>query len=311
MLTRHFTRAARAAVHLVLATWMLLWLGACEEDVTAVIGTELPYSLYGVISPQLDSQWVRVFPIEERLSPAEPEPIDATVTSTDLTTGEQFVWRDSVIIDFADQFAHVFWAPFQARHGHTYQIESRRSDGAVTSVEVAVPPESQVDLEPPEFLFDGVILPVLIPGDIPRVLRAEVQYAVAFRPVTAVDNVTARVTIPYDDEPHEVAEGWRIPINLGEDHGTVLGELNDLTDDAINSAVGVILLNITVRLIVGNEEWSPPNNRFDPELIVQPGVLSNVRGGFGFVGAGYRLVRQWTPPAEVIERTRFRALEES
>ncbi|HUF08992.1 MAG TPA: hypothetical protein VMO47_06715, partial [Rhodothermales bacterium] len=288
--------AARTAVLFVLSTLLISGLSACEEDVTAVVGTELSYSIYGVISPQLDSQWVRVYPIEARLIPARPELLDATVASTDFVTGERYEWRDSVIVDFADQYAHVFWAPFQAQYAHTYRIEVRRSDGASASAEVTVPRESEVTLQAPKIRVGEVILPVLIPGDIPRVLAVEVDYVVAYRPLIATENVTGRVIIPYYTEPHAVNEGWLIPINLRKDFNVVNATIVKELVESINSGVGIILLNMTVRLIVGDKNWNPPNGRFDPELIVQPGVMTNVVGGFGFVGAGYRLHRQWVPP---------------
>jgi hypothetical protein len=301
----------RAAMHAWLGVLLLVNLSACEEDVTAVVGTDLPYSLYGVLSPQLDSQWVRVYPIEGRLTPAEPEPIDAVVTSTNLTTGEQIEWRDSIIVDFANQFAHVFWAPFEAEFGHTYRIEARRSDGRSTHVDATVPPVSEIMIEPAQIRSDGVVLPVLISGDVPRVLRVEVDYAVVYRTIGAPNDVSDRVVIEYNTEPQEVEEGWRVPINLREDYEEVVATLVDRVDESIDSRVGIILLNMTIRLIVGNQAWSPPNDVFDAEILVQPGVMTNVESGFGFVGAGYRMSHLWIPPGEAAERAGFRPPSES
>ena len=289
---------------------LLVVLVACEEDVTAVVGTDLPFSLYGVISPQLDSQWVRVYPIEARLIPAEPEPLDATVTSTDLTTGEEFAWRDSVMIDFADQFAHVYWAPFQAEYDHAYRIEVRRSDGAETSVVAAVPESSELVLESPQISPGNVFLPVLVAGDIPRVLGVHVEYSVAYLPFEVGDIITNRFTIPYYTEPHQAEGGWRIRINLSDDFEDVRSTIAS-QGESLDGRVGIILLNASIRLIVGNEEWDPPDGRFDADLLVQPGVLTNVEHGFGFVGAGYRLEREWIPSREAIVSSGFRAPEET
>ncbi len=306
MLCRRIATLGRAAV----LGALVLTLAACEEDITAVVGTDLPYSIYGVISPQLDSQWVRVYPIEGRLVPAEPEPLDAVVTSTDRTTGEKVVWRDSIIVDFADQYAHVYWAPFQAEYDHAYQISVRAPDGAETSVEVSVPKQAEIVLEQPLRRQDGVFLPVLVAGPVPRVIRVEVDYSVAYLPLAVGDIIQDQFTIPYHTEAREVEGGWRIPINLRDDYDEIRATISE-TGESLDLRVGIILLNITLRLIVANEEWNPPDGQFDPELLVQPGVMTNVGNGFGFVGAGYRMERAWIPPDEFVEDAGFRAQEES
>ena len=49
-----------------------------------------------------------------------------------------------------------------------------------------------------------------------------------------------------------------------------------------------------------NAEWDPPGGVFDADVLVQPGTLSNVENGFGFVGAGYRLSSTWIPLDTII-----------
>jgi hypothetical protein len=288
---------------------LLVVVMGCEEDITVVVGTDLPYSLYGVISPQLDSQWVRVYPIEGRLTPTEPEPLDATMTSTNLTTGEEIAWRDSVILDFSNQYAHVFWAPFQAQYDHTYRIDVQRSDGAETFVQVTVPPRSEILIETPQIRIGDVLLPVFVEGDLPRVVGVTVEYAVAYLPFEIGDIITNRFTIPYYTEPNETEGGWRININLREDFEEVRSTIAS-RGESLDGRVGIILLNTTIDLIVGNEEWNPPNGIFDPNLLVQPGIMTNVMSGFGFVGAGYRLSRRWIPPRDAIMASGFRPPEE-
>ncbi|MEX0821365.1 MAG: hypothetical protein WD021_04395 [Rhodothermales bacterium] len=303
--------SVRRAAVLLMGLACIVGLSACEEDVTAVTGTDLAYSLYGVVSPQLDTQWVRVFPIEGRLTPASPEPLDADLTVTNRTTGESSTMRDSIIADFAGQYAHVFWSPLTAEHEHTYRIVARRSDGAESSVEVTVPMMSEIVVEAPRIRTNEVVLPVLVPGDIPRVVAAEAVFAVSYLPAGAPEILTNSFSVPYYSEPHPVQEGWRVPIDLTAAFDDIRGQIaEDLEDAPLDSRVGVILLNVTARLIVANEAWNPPNGQFDAELIVQPGVMENVTDGFGFVGAGYRLSRQWAPPDTAVVRAGFRAPED-
>ena len=111
---RSETKRALKAVSLMLCMLGLLLLAACEEDVTAV-RTERPFAAYGLLSPLYPKQEVYVFPVEERLRPLPPEPLDARVTTTDLVTGETVVWRDSVVAAADEGAAHLFWAPAPGR----------------------------------------------------------------------------------------------------------------------------------------------------------------------------------------------------
>ncbi len=289
----------------------LLGLSACEEDVVAVVGTNMPYSMYGVLSPQLDSQWVRVFPVEQRLVPATPEPLDVQVVSVDRTTGERYAWRDSVIVDFADQYAHVYYAPFRARFGHTYEISAIRSDGAESTVETTVPPEAEIVIQEPVIRFASVVQPALVQGDAPGLVQVEVRYAIAYKIANGPDIESDNIVIPYLLRHEKTSEGWIVPVDLREDFLEVTASLAQQIDVGIDLQVGVILLNATLRLIVASEAWDPPGGIFDRDILAQPNVMRNVQNGFGFVGAGYRLEKQWLPPREAIEEAGFRSPEEN
>ena len=280
-------------------------LVGCREDVTAVLGTGKPFSLFGVLSPQLDSQWVRVFPVEDVLIPAVDEALDAQFISTSLTTGEQVVWRDSIIEDPFGQKAHVFWAPFRAEFGHSYRLDVRSSSGESSSVEVSVPDSSEIVVQPPSVISTIVRLPVRVEGDAPRLLRIEVDYAVGYRPA-GQENTSDEVTIPYDGVQERTGSGWTITIDPDSDFRTILEVLARRHQRPLDRDYGIILHNIRLRLIVGNVEWSPPGGIFDVNEMVQPDVMTNVENGFGFVGAGYRLEENWLPPAEAILRAGFR-----
>ncbi len=289
----------------------LLILSACEEDVVAVVGTDVPYSIYGVLSPQLDSQWVRIFPVEERLVPATPEPLDVRVVSTDRATGERYDWRDSVIVDFADQYAHVYYAPFQARFGHTYEIAALRSDGAQSTVEVTVPPEAEIVPQDPVINFASVSQPVLVRGGVPGLVQVEATYTIAYKLANEPDIQSGTIVIPYILRHEETSEGWVVPVALREDFLEVTATLAQQVDVGLDLRVGIILLSVTLRFIAADAAWDPPGGLFDRDILVQPNVMRNVRNGFGFVGAGYRMEIQWLPPREAIEAAGFRSPEEN
>ena len=284
---------------------LALALLGCEEDVTAVLGTDYPYTLYGVLSPQLDSQWVRVYPVHGRLEPEPPAPLDAVFRSVDLQTDEEHVWRDSLVYDLDGHPAHVFWAPFRAAHGHTYRLIVERSDGAASTVETAVPPQTEVvELEP----AGPAVARILIAGGAPHLLGVEVEYTVDYRLFGLEGAPEGRLAIAYDERAVPSPEGWVIPVDLRRDYRTLVDTLVARGKRPVDATYGVLLRNVSLRLIVANDAWDPPPGGFDPDVLVQPGVMTNVVNGFGYVVAGHRVRHDWVPPAEVVRAAGFRPL---
>ena len=283
------------------------WAG-CEEDVAGPDPFELPYSMWGVLNPFADTQFVRVFPIETGLAPGVPEPLDAHFTSTDLGKGEDHTWRDSVIVDTQGMVGHVFYAPFRPAWEHRYRVEITRGDGASSSAEVEIPKQTTLALGAPD-TTQGVLLPASIQGEAQNLLQSEVdiyvRYIVGFTPPPFPQPIYEYYhhIIPYDDELRRTAEGWELAIDLERSYFPVLGEVSRNENFLVDE--GITLLLVEFRVAVGNEEWMPPGGVFDPNVLVQPGTMSNVENGFGFVGGGYRLARSWTLPFEVVEKTEF------
>ena len=283
------------AYNLLLVALLALTLSACEEDVVAVLGTELPFSMFGVLMPQADTQWVRVFPIEGRLEPAPPGLLDARFTSTDLQTGERRVWNDSLIQEANGQYAHVFWSSFLTPFERAYRLEVERSDGAVSHVEVVVPPFAELEM-PARTNLAPTLLPVFVRGEVPNLIRIEVIYRYRYRTPLGIE--AGEATVSYEGKARRIEGGWAIDVTPQGDLRSIqrLIEQNIRVDPEI----GLKLAKMTLRLIAANAEWDPPGATFDADVLVQPGTLSNVENGFGFVGAGYRLLGTWVPLDTII-----------
>ena len=288
----------------MLAGALLAPLAGCNEEVTGVLGTEQPFTLYGVLNPRSDTQWVRVFPIEDRLVPRDSVPLDATFRSIDLQNEETRVWRDSIIREPSGLYEHVFWSPFRAAYSHTYRVEVVRSDDAMSHVEIEVPLDARLLLREPTSTFSSVSQTVFVEGEVPRLMKVEIEYYVAaIISSSGVTLATERVVLPYGEQTARTEGGWTIQINLSDAHQTLLQQLRRAYVAA--PAFDLRLFQMTLRLIVANEEWDPPGGVFDPNVLVQPGTMNNVENGFGFVGAGYRLRRQWKPSNDVLEEVGF------
>lgn len=279
----------------------LLSIG-CEEDVIGVLGTERPFSLYGVFTPGPDTQWVRVFSVKEKLELTEATPLDAHFTSTNLNTGEVHVWRDSLTQDERGFYSHVFWAPFSVQYGETHRVEVERPDGQVSSAQVEIPALSELRELEPEIAFRDVFQPVLVEGATSRLIRTELTYRIINSP-NAVSS-QPDIKLLYDGRERMTPEGWVVDVKLSDDIQLLREELAKTGNWFPSFGVGIT--SVTLELMLVDDAWNPPDGVFDPSVLVQPGTLSNVENGFGFIGAGYRLTTSWRPPADALEQAGFR-----
>jgi hypothetical protein len=236
---------------------------------------------------------VWVFPVEGRLRQLTDEPLDGVLRSTDLQTSDLRVWRDSVIIQSDGVLVHVYWSPFRVEHDHLYRLEIERSDGRTSRAEVQVPPEASLEVlaDPP---FKS---PVQVNGAVPHLHNVQMTYHIRYEP-----DAELRVVIPYGLLVRQTEGGWVIPVDLRDDHSTIAAilESRDLLDDSY----GIFLLDMRLDVLAADAAWDPPNGVLDPEILVQPGVLTNVENGYGFIGSGFRMGVAWYP-IEIAEKVGF------
>lgn len=281
----------------------VIGLLGCEEDVNAVLGAEQPYTLYGLLTPAADTQWVRVYEVANQLTPIAPVPLSAHFTSVDLNTGEERVWQDSLLQEQNGSYAHVFWSPFRAAYGHRYRLSVTDAKGAASVSEVDVPPFTRIEIDDSR-QFPPVVLNLNIVGGAPRLYKVEVRYGIDYRS-NGGPKLDA-VTFSHGNRLRQDGDTWILPLNMSNDVSAIRTELRNLGGFDLN--VGILLTGVTVRYLVASEDWDPPNGTFDPEVLVEPGTLSNVENGFGFVAAGYRDHCTWLPPEDVRRAAGFRVI---
>jgi hypothetical protein len=317
----------------------LLLNSGCETSVAPRSGADRHFSLYGVVNPTADSQGVIVFPIENDLRALPAEPIDALLTSTDLQTNESVEWRDSIIV--GDEGAvHVYWAPFRAAHDHSYRINVRSASGERHSeVEVHVPPEAEV-VPGPVFQDVWFRQDVAVTAAVERLNFLKVRYVIRAKlprinlpfpvllaggplppigsppppppeetePVEEDSLVVQRLFVPidYDDLASLQTSSWVIPVNFSNDFREIRKRVS--TRGTHDAQFGIQLEAIEITFVAANAEWTAPADQFDAEILIQPGTMSNVTGGFGFVGAGYRITHHYTLPEDILIQIGFRPL---
>lgn len=279
----------------------------CGDKITAPPGLDEPFSMYGILNPRLPTQTLLVSPIEDLLEPMG-ETIDAAVRSTDLESGDVRVWKDSVVVNETGQLDHVFWADFRPQFGSRHRIEVTRSDGASSFVEVDVPGRVTIDQIDTGTRF----LRVTIEGEEVRLIRFDLTYVVRFYDAE-VDTLgpAAAYTFARSGEALRRSAGWRVDVNLDSDYALAKSAyfadyFEDFDDNAEPSeCAGLGLFELRVSLTIGSDDWDPPEGVFDPRLLVQPDLISNVENGFGFVGGGYKEERSLHPSEAALADTWF------
>lgn len=270
----------------------LLALAGCADAVDPTFDADKPYTLYGVLDPTTEAQALRVVPFVPDINPREPAPLGAEVSSTDLQTGERTVWTDSLVVFGDGRFGHVYRANFRPVYRHTYVVEARREDGAVSRAEVTVPPFVEPLPQPAETPIGAFVLSALWPAA-PRINQAEAVFVVA-----DIDCNIRSVTIPMSLSAEPFEFGWTTPTDFLADARRVLAEL------APNN--NVALLDLRLSAVVSSEDWAPRGGTYDPEVLVDPNALTNVEDGFGFVGAGYVVSVSAMPEVGVVRQAGFR-----
>lgn len=278
----------------------LLLLAGCEEDILMPEPSEKPFTLYGVLSPQLEEQSVRVYTVDELLQPIPPEPLAATFTSTDLQSGETRVWQDSLIHEEPAGWVNVFWSPFEAEYGNTYRIEVAGPDGEKSEATVNIPPTTEM-VVPDRVSSSPEFIPVRVQGGAPRVMRVILEYRIEV--YFGNSRVISGRPISYDGQQRREGNAWVIPVNLSRDYQAIYESL--LKEPLFVASRGVKLHGLTLALVVASEDWDPPGGVFDPEVLGEPGMMTNVENGFGFVGAGYRDTLEWVPPKDLYTAAGF------
>lgn len=268
----------------------LLLLAACEESVNPILESDQQFTLFGTLDMSQDTQYVRVIPIRPTLLTDARAPLNVTFTSTNLVTNETMAWRDSLVTFSDGSFGHVFYAPLRLRPGHTYRIEVRPTDSnVVTSAETTLPTEPQVTVVPEEveFVFTTEVRAsqqILWQG-VPQEPFIIEQW---YRFFKLEDFSFQDVMLPYvplNGPMDGQADTWEVTVNLARDRDTME------TFIELNESTSLAGLGLSITLL--DEAFVPPGGAFDPGVLSQPGTLSNVENGFGFVGSVGRFSVEW------------------
>ena len=278
-------------------------VAGCDSSVHPFVPEERPFTLWGILDAAVDTQFVRVFTIEEQPGIHRPDHPDAVVTSTDLVAGESREWTYRRREYDDGTVGHLYWSPFRPRHGHRYRIDVRRSDGETSTATVTVPPEVDVTIERSE---TSPRVTAYVRGEDLNLLDVEMRYEATNVPpanswpqdLPIHPQVYHPVEVSHQDDGEPFQEGTFFSFDMAEDFEIVRNEYVGkclITEGNPHIA----LRRVEFHLIVADTTWQPPGGQFDPNLLIQPGAFSNVENGYGFIGAGIIHAERWTPSPSV------------
>ncbi|MBT8400762.1 MAG: hypothetical protein KJO98_09815 [Rhodothermia bacterium] len=251
------------------------------------------YTVYGFLDVAETEHVLRVIPIrrtpEEITAPSEANAfIDAVVWSTDLDTGRRVGWRHDLSQLSDGTLAHIYSASMRIEADHAYRIEVIRSDGAQSSA-VTVVPSLSTSIGPvvdPAVVFQSEAFQKVHLTGVPRAFDITVLYEVSDGGVSLPHG--ARVEREYGAAGAVDADGrWSFEIDLSRDAAAIL--------ETVMTDPGVVLeleeMGVRARWV--DEQWPAFADRTDLNLLGQPGGVSNVENGDGFVGSIGTYTRFW------------------
>ena len=284
--------------HILAAVLVVLVAGCGETSIDPFDNDEKYFTVYGFLDQLETNHAVRVIPItrnaERILTPTEDNRIDARVFSIDQTTGQIREWTHEFEELEDGTYGHVFRARFLIQPGRRYRLEIVRADGKMSWAETQVPtvPDAALlERGPVDFNADStearqtIVIPrIPSPWNINSIHLLNNQNVGL--PGGTGGALQAFFFVPYGRSGHRTADGgWQITLNLTQDTRTVRKTVADYRaqgayDDTPES---VLAMGVQVRIL--DAGWDPPEGIFDPEILAQPGVLSNVEHGLGYFGS--------------------------
>ncbi|MFT5141666.1 MAG: hypothetical protein ACI80V_000312 [Rhodothermales bacterium] len=274
------------------------------------------FTIYGFLDQLETEHSLRVIPVtrqsENILAPTDDNRIDARVFSTDLTTDAVKEWTHSFELLDDGTYGHIFRARFLVAPGRRYRIEVVRADGKMSWAETQVPtiPDAALfEKGPVMFSSDStqatqeIIIPrVASPWDINSIYLLNNQNDGQLPGGGALQAV---FLVPYGRVGLRTESGgWRVVLDLTSDTRSVRSTIADFRAQGVydDSPESIMSYGVQVRIL--DSTWDPPQGVFDPEILAQPGVMTNVENGHGIFGS-IGIYRQEWP---VVDRALARAL---
>lgn len=113
-------------------------VGGCSDTFVPTVDDGRVFAIDGTLDGRVGTQRLRVQDLAAPIG-SEGDRQPARVTSTELASGVQTVWRDSLITLSDGTQDRLYLAPVAIRPGDVHRVVATRADGAESSVVVRLP----------------------------------------------------------------------------------------------------------------------------------------------------------------------------
>lgn len=133
---------------LALLSGGLLLLTGCDASLTAFERDTGLYSVHGYLTLSQNQHFLRIKDLKSPVTPDSTRMLDATVTLTNVSTGQRETLTDSIVV--LDQvFTHNFRTDQDIQPGATYRLTVERPSGGATQATATMPRNTEVEIMPP------------------------------------------------------------------------------------------------------------------------------------------------------------------
>lgn len=250
-------------------------------DPTVQVGQESDrhhYSMFGILNPAQDTQWVRVEPLAPPTTEGAPRDLGATVTLQNRRTGQTWTLRDSVMEVFPGEPQHNFWTTAPIAPGTSYRLVVRGDEGDSTWATTTTPQS------PPTTIVQGAIyLPCLTSIEEANTFDVRVQDVERLAALRVRYFQTFGESVSYEFDWYEEVRG------SGGEYVVQVNYLKNLR--TTNRRIGEPCIADSGRVITaaGGPDW-PEGVRYrnaPVSEVARPDSFTNVQGGLGMVAGVY------------------------
>jgi hypothetical protein len=251
----------------------------CDTSVQPFVSSDqYHYSIFGILNPAEDTQWVRVEPISGPSRDGASRALDATVRLEHVESGQTWGLRDSVMEVVSGEPKHNFWTTAPIAAGATYRLVVWNEEGDTTQATTTTP--------------DGPP-PVQVEGDLLLPCSEQCPDANAFEVSLRTGQTLAGMKVRYFQTFQGVVTGdydWYDEVTRRErTYEVTVNYLEDLR--SLNSTMQRTCIADSAKVItaVGGEDWPQWAHYHDASLstLARPDSFSNVQGGHGMLAGVY------------------------
>ena len=275
----------RVAIFLISAAALL----GCEESVNPILETNRQFTLFGTLDMASDTQFVRVIDIRPTLT-TPPEVLEASFSSLRVSTGEKHVWKDSVHTFDDGSVGHIFYTPLRVFPGETYTVEAvKPGRDLVTSASTTLPSQLEAFVQQ-EVIGTIFTTQVTATQSVRWADLDESPFSVSqwyrFFTFNGYNFLDIRLNHTPSESGNTSGEYWELNLDLVRDRDSIATNHPELFTGAYLVGLGMIVTRL-------DAEFVAPGGVFTVAALSQPGTLSNVTNGFGYVGSVGRFTAEW------------------